>query len=84
MKSPNFESLFSNILFDEVIDICIDDLLSEGDMIENFDREILTVVVHESFLIFPQQPCRQIDSIAVGPPLGLLLADAFICNFEKE
>lgn len=46
-------------------------------------REILTVVFYESFFIFSQQPCSQIKSVAMGSPLGLLLDNAFIGNFEK-
>ena len=47
-------------------------------------RELLTLATYESFFIFDQVVYRQIDNVAVGTPLGPILANAFLCHFEKQ
>ena len=76
------------ILPNEVIDICIDDLFCDTNTIQNLDRndmrELLTLAAYESFFIFYQVMFRQIDSVAMGSPWGPILANAFLCHFEKQ
>ena len=77
-----------DIPLNEVIDICIDDLFCDTNTIHNLDRidmrEILIFVAYESFLIFDQVMYRKIDGVAMGSPLGPILANAFLCHFEKK
>ena len=47
-------------------------------------RELLTLAAYESFFIFDQVMYRQIDGVAMGSPLGTILANAFSCHFEKQ
>ena len=87
MGSLDVESLFTNIPLNEVIDICIDDLFCDTSTIHNLDhndmRELLTLAAYEWFFIFDQVIYRQIDGVAMGSPLGSILANAFLCHFEK-
>ena len=80
--------MFNNISLDEVIDICVHNLFSDTDLIHNLDkndlRELLTLASYESFLIFDEVLYRQIDGVVMGSPLGPVLANAFLCHFEKK
>ena len=88
MASLDIESLFTNIPLNEVIDICIDDLFCDTNTIQNLDRndmrELLNLAAYESFFIFDQVMYKQIDGVAMGSPLGSILANAFLCHFEKQ
>ena len=46
-------------------------------------RELLTLTAYESFFIFDQVMYRQIDAVAMGSPLGPILANVFLCHFEQ-
>ena len=74
MASLDLESLFTNILLDEVIDICVNGLFSDTDTIHDLDkndlRELLTLASFESFFIFDEILCRQIDYVAMSSPIG--------------
>ena len=87
MASLDIKGLFTNIPLNEVIDICIDDLFCDTNTIQNLDRndmrELLTLAAYESFFIFHQVMYRQIDGVVMGSPLGPILANAFLCHFEK-
>ena len=84
MASLDIESLFTNIPLNEVIDICIADLFCDTNTIHNLDcndmRELLTLAAYESFFIFDQVMYRQIDGVAMGSPLGHILANAFFAS----
>ena len=88
MASVDIESLFTNIPLNEVIDTCIDDLFCDTNTIQNLDRndmrELLKLAAYESFFIFDLVMYRQIDGVAMGFPLGSILANAFLCHFEKQ
>ena len=88
MASLDTESLFTNIPLNEVIDICIDDLFCDTNTIQNLDRndmrELLNLAAYESFFIIDQVMYREVDGVAVGSPLGPILANAFLCHFGKQ
>ena len=88
MASLDVESLFTNIPFNEVIDICIDTLLWDANAIHNLDRndmrELLPSASIESFFIFGQVMYRQTDGVTMSSSLVLILANAFLCHFENQ
>ena len=88
MASLDVERFFTNIPVNEVIDICIDDLFCDNNTIHNLNpndiKELLTLVAHESFFIFDQVIFRQTDGVATSCPLCQILANAFLCHFEKQ
>ena len=47
-------------------------------------REFLTLTAYESFFIFGQVMYRQIAGVTMGSQLGPILANAFLCHFEKQ
>ena len=46
--------------------------------------DLLSAAAQESFFIFDNSLYHQIDSVAMGSPLGPTLANAFLCHYEKE
>ena len=71
-----------------VTDICIDNLLCDTNMIHNLGfndmRECLTLAAYESSFIFDQTMYRRIDGVTMGSLLDPVVANAFLCNFEKQ
>ena len=47
-------------------------------------RELLTIAAYKSIFAFDQVMYRQIDGVAIGSPLSTILANAFLCHFEKQ
>ena len=80
--------MFTNILLNEAIDICIEDLFCDTNTILNLCcndmRELLTLAAYESFFIFDQVMYRQIDGVATDSPLSQIRVNPFLCHFEKE
>ena len=70
-----------------MIDICIDDLFSDTNTSQYLDRndfkELLTLAAYESLFIFDQVMYRQTDGVAMGFPLGPILANAFYVILKK-
>ena len=87
MACLDVESLFTNIPLDESIENCINDLFSNNDTVHNFIKEdlkeLLKFASYESFFTFDNEYYCQLDGVAMGPPLGPTLANAFLCHFEK-
>ena len=79
--SPDIKNLLANVSLNEVIDICLDDLFCDTNTIHNLDcndmRKLLFLAAYESFFIFDQVMYRQIDRVAMGSPVGLILVNAF-------
>ena len=81
-------SLFTNVPVDETIDICID-LLYDSDRVppkmkrEDF-RELLTLAVKDNCFVFQGRLYVQKDGVAMGSPLGPVLANIFLCHLERK
>ena len=88
MGSLDVDSLFTNILFEETINICTELIYDENDGTEDLNkfelRELLPLATKELYLIFNEIFQKQIDGVAMSSPLGPTLANAFLCFYEKE
>ena len=89
MCSLDVEFLFTNIPVKETIDIYVD-MLYNGDPVhtpkmkkEHF-HEFLTLVVNDNCFIFNGILYTQIDGVAMGSPLGPVLASIFLAHLENE
>ena len=85
--SFDVSSLFTNVPLDETIEICLDKLYA----LENPPRlprlvlkNLLKFATKKSHFVFDGQYYDQIDGIAMGSPLGLVLANIFMCDFEEK
>ena len=45
--------------------------------------ELLSLATNESYFNFNGKLYKQVDGAAMGSPLGLMLANAFLVHFEK-
>ena len=88
MGSLDVDSLFTNILLDETINICTNTVYSKQDVIQCMNKEefrnLLSLATKVSCFIFEEVLYKQKDEVAMGSPLGPTLANAFLCFYEKK
>ena len=86
IASLDVESLFTNISLNEAINNCVSDLhnknLYNGKHSKRDHFKLLKTATRESsfhYLLY-----KHVDGVATGSPLGPILANAFLCHYEKE
>ena len=86
--SLDVDLLFTNIPVEETVNICTESIYDQNDSIEGLNKsefkELLSLATKESYLIFNDILCKQIDGVAMGSPLGSTLANVFLCFYEKQ
>ena len=79
--------LCTNVPLDETIQICLDKLYALPDP-PTLPRSVLKVLLEfptkKSHFIFNGQYYDQIDGVAMGSPLGPVLANLFMCHFDEK
>ncbi|VDN39810.1 unnamed protein product [Dibothriocephalus latus] len=86
MLSLDVSSLFTNVMVTETIEYLCEFLVSnqlEIGIPTNVLKELLLKCTLNVQFLFDSQIYRQIDGVAMGSPLGPLLADIFIGKLEK-
>ena len=87
MATFDVKSLFTKIPLTETIGLCVENLYRNQTHIDNISknyfRRLLEMAMYESFFIFDQKYYKQCDGVAMGSPLGLTLANVFMCHFEN-
>ena len=87
MASFDVESLFTNIPFQETIDLCVDLLFNDKPKIDGFTKtdfhELLTVTFSESLILFNNEYYKQIDRVVIGSPLEPTFANIFLSYYEQ-
>lgn len=80
MASLDIDSLFSNILLYDTIDICTDLCFRDCYVYKGFSRNttLFKLATKQSYFIFNNKLYQQIDGIAMGSPLGPTLANIFL------
>ena len=82
------DSLFTNIPLEETSEICTNELFKESETVEGLSKtefkELLSLATKDSHFIFDRTLHKQIDSMAMGSPLGPTLASAFLVYYEKN
>ena len=88
MGSLVIDSLFTNIPLEETIEICTSNFLKNRDIVHGLKKselkDLLPLATKESYLIFNNILYKQIDRVAIGPPLRLSLANAFLVHHEQN
>ena len=92
MTSFDVVSLWTNIPLNESIDLCTDVLFKNRRSFEydecTFDhnnfRKLLGFAVKDNHFIFDGKLDDQIDGVAMGSPLGPILADVFMSFLENK
>ena len=80
-------SLFTNMPLKKTLDICLDKLYSLADP-PNLPgvvlRKLLEFATKKNHFLFDSKYDDQIDSVSMDSPLGLVLANIFMCDFEDK
>jgi len=79
--------LFKNVPLDETIQICLDKVyaLPNSPAIPRPTlKKLLEFATKKSHFILDGRYYDQIDGVAMGSPLGLVLANIFMCHFEEK
>ena len=87
MISFDVKSLFTNVALDETISIIVRKIYDEGkietDIPRNVMKELLLLCTKHVHLTFNGDIYIQLDGVAMGSPLGPLLANVFMCSLEE-
>ena len=88
LGSLDVDSLFTNISREKTINICTESIYDQNDSTEGLNKsefkELLFLATKEPYFVFNEILHKQIDGVAMGSPLGLTLANAFLCFYEKS
>ena len=88
MCSFDIKSLFTNIPLTEVIDICMEQLyhsdITSPNIPEEVCRELLNMATVNVEFSFNDHMYRQVDGVAMGSPLGPILANIFVGYHEER
>ena len=72
MDSLEVDSLFTKIPLEETINICTELIYDQNDNMEGLNKsgfkELLSLATKESYFIFNEILCKQIDGVAMGSP----------------
>ncbi|XP_064107906.1 uncharacterized protein LOC135216468 [Macrobrachium nipponense] len=89
MGSLDVEALFTNIPVEETIQIILSKIFTDNDTLfhgfnyDNF-KKLLTLAVQDTAFIFNGKAYVQADGMAMGSPLGPVLANIFMCELEER
>ena len=88
MCSFDIRSLFTNIPLQEVLNICINDLFATETHVRGIQKdvlhELLTFATTDVQFSFDDTTYKQIDGVAMGSPLGPILANIFVGYMEEQ
>ena len=88
MASFYVTSLFTNIPLDETIEIIAQQLFHNSKIFHGFSRaefiKLLNLAVKNCHFIFNGKFYDQVDGVAMGSPLGPLLANIFLSFHERR
>ena len=88
MTSFNNESLFTKILLEETINICVDKLLSWKTKANNVTKDsignFLEMATLDSFFVFGGKCATSKKMVYLWLPLGPTLANVFKYNFKEQ
>ena len=86
MCSFDVNSLFTNVPLDETINISINKLyhsLNPPNLPKEVMHTLMEFATKQSHFIFDWKYYDQINGVAMGSPLGPILANIFVCSFEE-
>ena len=86
--SLDIEGLFTNVPLDDAIELTVNLLYEDDDRAPNFSRStfrtLLQMVAKDVVLLTHRGTFQQVDGVAMGSPVGPLLANIFVSRFDAE
>ena len=86
MASLDVDSLFTNILLDETINIIVKKIFSENETAHSLDRIlfkfVLTLASKESYFLFDGELHHQVYSVFISSPSGSTPGNTFLSHCE--
>ena len=83
MASLDVDSLFTDVLLDETIEIYVNELFKSSQTVSGLNKqqvlEMLSLTTKENIILFDQKYYSQIDGVAMGSPLVPTLDKIFLC-----
>ena len=83
----DIESLFTNLPLLETIDICCRKLFHDKDLVSGLSqtefKTFMELATKETYISFKGEYYTQIEGVAMGSPLGPILANIFMCHHEE-
>ena len=87
MASLDVDFLFTNVLLDETIEICVNKLFKFSQTVSGLNKqqvlEMLSLITKENVILFDQKYYSQINGGAMGSPLGPTLDNIFLCSHDS-
>ena len=87
MASLDVEALFTNISFEETINICVELAFNDSDKVEGMHKDqlrtLLSLATKKSLILFNGSYYKQIDGVTMGSPLGPKFADIFSATMRE-
>ena len=89
MVSFDVTSLFTNIPLQATVEIILNKIFYEDDYLfhglnrSNFQK-LLEIAVQDTHFLFNNDIYKQVDGVAMGSPLGPIMANAFMCSLEEQ
>ena len=88
MASFDVTSLFTCVPLEEVINICLDKLFANTNTVNNLNRtelyKMLSFTLKQNHYLFDGKVYNQVDGVAMGSPLGPVMANIFMCELERK
>ena len=88
MASLDVSSLFTNVPLQETIDICVSKLFQDNDTVHGLNkdqfRKLMSFAVQQNHFLFEGKVYDQKDGVAMGSPLGPILANIFMSHLEDK
>ena len=88
MASFDVTSLFTCVPLEEVINICLDKLFANTNTVNNLNRtqlyKMLSFTLNQYHFLFDGKVYNQVDGVAMGSPLGPVMANIFMCDLERK
>ena len=92
LVSYDVSSLFTNVPVDETIEILAEKAFRDDWFNKEYDLnitktdliELLEIATKNQLFQFEGNLYEQVDGVAMGSPLGPLMANAFMCNIEEK
>ena len=79
--------MFTNVPLDETIQISLDKMYTLPNppkLPRTVLKDLLVFATRRSHFVFDGQYYDQVDGVAMGSPLGPVLANIFMCHFEEK